>query len=91
MLHELFDVIQNREANPKPGSYTNQLLTEGEDRIIQKVGEEAIEVLIAAKGEDHQRLIEEIADLTYHTLVLLAYKDITPDEIEAELRRRHRK
>ena len=58
-------------------------------KIIKKVGEEAMEVILAAKGQTRQRLIEEIADLTYHTLVLLAEKGLTPDDIQGELEQRH--
>lgn len=89
-LADLFTVIQDRRANPKPGSYTNQLFEAGEDKIVQKVGEEAVEVIIAAKGQGQQRLIEEMADLTYHCLVLLAHAGLSPDDIAAELARRHK-
>jgi phosphoribosyl-ATP pyrophosphohydrolase len=86
----LFAIIQDRKANPKPGSYTSQLLAEGVDRILQKIGEEAIEVILAAKGQGHERLIAELADLTYHCLVLLAQQGLSPDDIAAELQHRHR-
>ncbi len=89
MLSELFEIIQDRKAHPQPGSYTNQLLEGGTDAILQKVGEESVEVLLAAKGQGRQRLIEEVSDLFYHTLVLLAQQDVTLAEVEAELRRRH--
>ena len=89
MLSELFAIIEDRKANPTSESYTAKLLSDGEDRILQKVGEEVVEVIIAAKGQGSQRLIEETADLFYHTLVLLAAKDLTLDDIENELRRRH--
>jgi phosphoribosyl-ATP pyrophosphohydrolase len=91
MLHELFQIIQDRKVNPREGSYTTGLFASGEDRIIQKVGEEAIEVIIAAKGENKQQIIEETADLFYHTLVMLAQKGVTLQEVEDELRRRHKK
>ena len=67
-LHTLFQTIQDRKANPKPGSYTNQLFSAGEDEIVKKVGEEAVEIILAAKGQGDQRLIEESADLIYHLL-----------------------
>lgn len=88
-LSWLFDVIKSRQANPKDGSYTNRLLLEGEDRILQKIGEESIELIIAAKGQGNDRLISEIADLTFHMLVLLAAKGLTPGDILTELKRRH--
>jgi len=90
MLNELFAIIEDRKANPTEQSYTAQLFSEGEDRILQKVGEESVEVILAAKGQGNQRLIEEISDLFYHTLVLLAAKGLTLGDVEAELRRRHR-
>lgn len=89
MLNELFGIILDRKAHPQPGSYTNKLLTSDEDRILQKVGEEAVEVILAAKGQGHQRLIEETADLFYHTLVMLARQGVALGEVEDELRRRH--
>ena len=88
-LEKIFAIIQDRKSNPKVGSYTNQLFNEGEDKILQKVGEEAVEVLLAAKGQGRERLISELADLTYHCLVLLAQQGLTPDDIAAELEQRH--
>jgi len=90
-LHTLFQTIRDRKANPKQGSYTNQLLGAGEDEIVKKVGEEAVEIILAAKGQGDQRLIEESADLIYHLLVLLAYKGLTLEDVERELERRHKK
>ncbi len=89
MLHELFQIIQDRKTNPREGSYTASLFASGEDRIIQKVGEEAVEVIIAAKGQGRERIIEETADLFYHTLVMLAEKGVTLGEVEEALRKRH--
>ena len=90
MLNELFLIIQDRKANPTKESYTAKLLAEGEDCILQKVGEEAVEVILAAKGQGNQRLVEETADLFYHTLVMLAVKGLTLGDVEAELRERHK-
>ena len=87
----LFDVIQDRKENPFEGSYTSSLFAEGLPKIAQKVGEEASEVIVAALAQDEQRLIEEVADLIYHTLVLLAARDLSPAHIQAELERRHKK
>jgi phosphoribosyl-ATP pyrophosphohydrolase len=89
MLNELFEIITDRKMNPRPGSYTNQLLDANEDLILQKVGEESIEVILAAKGQGNQRLVEEVSDLFYHTLVLLVRQDVNLADVEAELRRRH--
>ena len=90
MLQELFGIIEDRKKNPTKESYTARLLAEGEDRILQKVGEETVEVILAAKGQGNQRLIEEVADLFYHMLVLLAAKDLTLGDVENELRERHK-
>lgn len=90
ILARVFATIADRQANPRPGSYTNQLLAAGEDEIVKKIGEEAIEVILAAKGQGDQRVISELADLTYHCLVLLAARGLTPDDVAAELERRHR-
>ena len=90
MLNKLFEIIEDRKANPSEKSYTASLFAEGEDRICQKVGEEAVEVIIAAKGQGDQRIIEETADLFYHTLVMLSFKGLTLGDVEDELRKRHR-
>ena len=89
MLSELFEIIETRKANPTSTSYTARLLSDGEDRILQKVGEEVVEVILAAKGQGNRRLIEETADLFYHILVLLTAKGLTLDDVETELRKRH--
>lgn len=86
----LFDVIEDRKKNPSEKSYTTCLFTDGLPKIAQKVGEEGTEVVVAALVQDNQRLIEEVADLTYHTLVLLAARGLTPAHIIAELEKRHR-
>lgn len=89
-LNELFAIIQDRQTNSVPGSYTAQLMAAGQDKILQKVGEEAVEVILAAKGQGRRRLVEETADLFYHVLVLLAWQGLTLADVEAELARRHR-
>jgi phosphoribosyl-ATP pyrophosphohydrolase len=90
MIQTLFTTIQDRQANPKPGSYTNTLLDAGIVEITKKVGEEAVEVVIAAHSQTKERLISELADLTYHTLVLMVHAGVSPEEIDAELAQRHR-
>jgi len=80
--------IAARKLSPTPGSYTAKLFAGGVDRIGKKIGEEATEVVIAAKNADRNELIWETADLLYHTLVLLAARDIALDEVGAELTRR---
>jgi phosphoribosyl-ATP pyrophosphohydrolase len=88
-LERVFAVIADRKAHPKPGSYTNRLLEAGEDEIVKKIGEEAVEVILAAKSQGDQRVISELADLTYHCLVLLAQRNLSPDDVAAELERRY--
>lgn len=88
-LPKLQSTIFERKANPRPGSYTTSLFAAGEDEIVKKVGEEAVEVVLAAKAEGDERLISEAADLLYHLLVLLAWRGRTLAEVEAELERRH--
>ncbi|MDA1258162.1 MAG: bifunctional phosphoribosyl-AMP cyclohydrolase/phosphoribosyl-ATP diphosphatase HisIE [Chloroflexi bacterium] len=87
-LASLFAVIEGRKANPPAGSYTAELFSDGIDRIAQKVVEEAGETAIAGVREDHERLSSEIADLLYHTLVLMAATDLPPDSVWSELRSR---
>jgi phosphoribosyl-ATP pyrophosphohydrolase len=88
-LDALYHLILDRQKNPRPGSYTNFLLTAGTDEISKKVGEEAIEIILAVKGQGRQRIIEEIADLTYHLLTLMVEQGLTPDDIMHELSARH--
>ncbi len=90
-LYTLQSIIRDRRANPRPGSYTAGLFAAGEDEIVKKVGEEAVEVILAVKGQGDERIISETADLLYHTLVLLAQRGLTLEQVEAELERRHGK
>ena len=89
MLHELFHIIETRKTAAPESSYTARLFADGEDAILKKIGEEAMEVILAAKGQGNTRLVEETADLLYHTLVLLSARGLTLQDIEAELRKRH--
>ncbi|MEZ4518408.1 MAG: phosphoribosyl-ATP diphosphatase [Chloroflexota bacterium] len=82
--------LQDRMAHPTPDSYTASLLAAGEDEIVKKVGEEAVEVILAAKGQGDERLVEESADLVYHLMVLLVSRGLTWADIEAELARRRK-
>ena len=88
VLADLFATIVSRRARPTPGSYTAGLFAAGEDEIVKKVGEEAIEVVLAAKAQGDERLVSELADLLYHSLVLLAARGLTLAQVEAELQRR---
>jgi phosphoribosyl-ATP pyrophosphohydrolase/phosphoribosyl-AMP cyclohydrolase len=80
--------IQSRKAHPVEGSYTAKLFAGGVDRISKKIGEEATEVVIAAKNADRGELVWETADLLYHALVLLAERGVSLDDVGAELSRR---
>jgi phosphoribosyl-ATP pyrophosphohydrolase/phosphoribosyl-AMP cyclohydrolase len=88
VFENVYDVIQDRKVNPKEGSYTNYLFDKGSDKILKKVGEEATEIVIAAKNPDSEELIYEASDFLYHMMVLMAEKDITWDDITRELSQR---
>lgn len=88
-LGKLERVIRERIKNPTDGSYTARLLKEGINKIAQKVGEEAVELVIESKDENKERLINEAADLMYHYLLLLAAKDSSLKEVINVLKQRH--
>lgn len=90
IINSLFATITDRKANPRPNSYTTELFSKGIDEISKKVGEEAVEVVVAAHNQTKERLVSELADLAYHTLVLMALKGVTLEDVYAELTRRHR-
>ncbi len=89
-INELFEIIQNRLTTNPEQSYTARLAAMGEDEVIKKVGEEAVEVVLAASRQGDARLISELADLTYHTLVLLATRGLKPDDVLEELEKRRK-
>ena len=88
-LDDLMKLIEGRKTNPKEGSYTTYLFEKGIDKILKKVGEECTEVIIAGKGGDRAEAIFEIADLTYHVMVMMTEMGISIDEVRAELASRH--
>jgi phosphoribosyl-AMP cyclohydrolase / phosphoribosyl-ATP pyrophosphohydrolase len=90
ILDAIDRVIQSRRAVPPEGSYVAGLLAGGDARIAQKVGEEATEVVVAALAEGSERLVAEVADLWFHTLVLLGARGLSARHVFAELARRHR-
>jgi phosphoribosyl-ATP pyrophosphohydrolase len=90
MLHRLEALIRDRYHNPKDGSYTNKLFDKGIEKIAQKVGEEAVEVVVAALRQSKEAQVAELSDLFYHTLVLMRMLDLSLDEVQAELERRHK-
>ncbi len=87
----LFDVIEDRKKNPSEKSYTMSLFKDGLPKIAQKIGEEGTEVVVAALAQEDPRLIEEVADLTFHTLVLLSARGLSPADVMSELEKRHKK
>lgn len=90
-LHQLESVILDRKLNPDESSYTSSLFKKGINKIAQKVGEEAVEIVIEAKDDNKDLFLGEAADLLYHYLVLLAAKDIKLDEVLDLLKGRHQK
>lgn len=88
ILDALERVIEERKAEPRPGSYVARLLAGGDAAVAKKVGEEAAEVVVAALAEGRERLVAEVADLWFHTLVLLGARDISLREVLGELARR---
>jgi len=90
-VHSLEAIIQNRKSNPQKGSYTNKLLDSGINKVAQKVGEEAVELVIEAKDNNKDLFLGEASDLLYHYLVLLAAKGYSLNEVLEILKKRHAK
>ncbi len=88
-LNSLMELIKGRKTEKKEGSYTTYLFEKGIDKILKKVGEECTEVIIAGKADDKKETIYEIADLTYHVMVLMIEMGISLDDIHNELASRH--
>ena len=88
VFEDVFAVIQDRKVNPKEGSYTNYLFDKGIDKILKKLGEEATEIVIAAKNPNPNEIKYEISDFLYHMMVLMAEKGITWEEIIEDLSKR---
>lgn len=87
-IKKLFATIKQRQKDRPKNSYTAELFQKGRDKIAQKVGEEAVELVIAAKNKKPEEIKYEMADLWYHCLVLLAHSDLKPEDIYNELRKR---
>ena len=85
VFESVYAVIEDRKANPKEGSYTNYLFDKGIDKILKKVGEEAAEIIIAAKNPNPEEVKYEMADFLYHAMVLMVEKGLTWDDIVGEL------
>ena len=88
VFEEVFDVIKDRKEHPKEGSYTNYLFDKGLDKILKKLGEEATEIVIAAKNPNPEEIKYEISDFLYHMMVLMVEKGVSWEEITQELARR---
>lgn len=88
-IYQLEQIILDRKTNPTEGSYTNHLFNKGINKVAQKVGEEAVELVIEAKDNNKDLFLGEAADLMYHYLVLLAQKEFTLKDVELVLRKRH--
>lgn len=91
ILNQLYRRIMERRETMPEGAYTTYLFEKGVDKILKKVGEEASEVIIAAKNRNPQELICETADLVYHMMVLLVEQGIKPEAVEEELKKRYNK
>jgi len=88
ILDAVYQVVQDRKQNPSEKSYVASLYAKGLDKILGKIGEEATEVAVAGKGGEVDEVVSEVAELWFHTLVLLSYYDLPPEKIYAELERR---
>ena len=88
IFEDVYDVIQDRKIHPKEGSYTNYLFDKGIDKILKKIGEEATEIVIAAKNPEKEEIKYEISDLLYHMMVLMVEKEVTWEDIVEELNQR---
>ena len=88
ILTAIYQVVQGRKQNPSEKSYVASLYAKGLDKILGKVGEEATEVAVAGKGGLSEEVVCEVADLWFHTLILLSYYDLPPERVYAELQRR---
>ena len=91
VVDDLYKIIQDRKKSGEEGSYTKYLFDKGTDKILKMVGEECTEVIIAAKGNEKQELVNEICDLAYHILVLMADQDVNIEEVKNELINRRNK
>ena len=91
ILEDMYEVILDRKQNPMEGSYTCYLFEKGLDKILKKCGEECSEVIIAAKNPEQEPLAEEVCDLLYHLLVLLAEREVPLSAVEEVLVRRRNK
>lgn len=88
VTQQVFEVIEERKVNAPEGSYTAKLFAAGEVEVLKKIGEEAVEVVVAAAKQTDERIVYEVADLVYHSLVLLSMHNLSWNDVEEELARR---
>lgn len=88
VLQQVFTVVEGRKTNAPEGSYTAKLYAAGEAEVLKKLGEEAVEVIVAATKQTEDRIVYELADLVYHSMVLLALHNLSWHDVEEELARR---
>jgi len=88
ILSRLYEIVQQRKQSDAGSSYVASLYAKGLDKVLGKIGEEATEVAVAGKGGIKAEIVSEVADLWFHTIVLLGYYDLPPEQVFAELRRR---
>ena len=90
-INKLEDIIKDRKQNPSDASYTSKLISSGLDRVLKKIGEEAGEVIIAAKNHDKNELSNEAADLLFHLLIVLQEEGLSFKDVISVLEQRHNK
>ncbi len=90
VIESLQTVLEARKQTPTADSYTASLFAAGEDEIAKKIGEEAVEVILAVKGQGNQRIVEETADLVYHILVMLVDRGLSWQDVQDELAKRRK-
>lgn len=88
ILDDLYNIILSRKDHPSDGSYVSSLFAKGKDEILKKIGEEAIEVIIASKSTEKKQLVDELADLWFHCMVLMAKDGISHSDVLKELENR---
>lgn len=91
VLQEVFKVIEDRRACPKPNSYVSKMMSSGLEGILKKISEETTELTMSAGGRDKDAIVHETADVIFHLMILLAYKRISLADVLNELRKRRAK
>lgn len=91
IFDSLFEIIQNRKAFPKENSYVAKLFKQGQDALLKKIAEESGELLLASKNHDTKEILHETADLWFHSLLVLAYHGLSPEDVYQELAKRNKK